>query len=86
MEYRESDFDISERVHRALAQLTKKEREVIKLLYWKNYLPTTVAKMFGVRRQTVHVVEQRALKKLKKYFSENDQENLAVTIVRGLAG
>ena len=86
LEYRESQYDLAERVAEAMTTLTNRERLVIKLLYWRNFRKSEIAKKMEVPRQSVQTLEKRALEKLKKSLSENDEQLLILTLVQGVAG
>lgn len=62
--YSNLDFDI------LLKSLTESEFTVIKMIYYIGYTVTETATYFGVSRQAVNQMRNRALKKLKRVFSD----------------
>lgn len=57
-------------LRQAFKKLTKKQKEVIKLIYWKNLTQEDTAKKLGISRASVQNRLDGALKKLKKYMTQ----------------
>ena len=59
---------IRDRLHTALMQLTKEERDFICALFFDEKTESEVAKGLGVSQQAVHKRKSRILKKLKDVY------------------
>ena len=57
-----------DKLHTALIQLTKEERDFICALFFDEKTESEVAKGLGVSQQAVHKRKNRILKKLKNFF------------------
>ena len=57
-----------DKLHTALMQLTKEERDFISVLFFDEKTESDVAKCLGVSQQAVHKRKNRILKKLKNFF------------------
>ena len=57
-----------DKLHTALMQLTKEERDFICALFFDEKTESEVAKGLGVSQQAVHKRKSRILKKLKNFF------------------
>ena len=57
-----------DKLHTALMQLTKEERDFICALFFDEKTESEVAKGLGVSQQAVHKRKNRILKKLKNFF------------------
>ena len=57
-----------DKLHTALMQLTKEERDFICALFFDEKTESDVAKALGVSQQAVHKRKNRILKKLKNFF------------------
>ena len=86
LEYQESQHDLSQRVEKAMAILTNREKQVIEMLYWGNFRKVKIAEKLFISRQAVQKMQDRALNKLKRALSEKDEDSLVVTILKGRAG
>lgn len=52
----------------ALASLTNKQNEVVKLRFWKGYTCNEIATLKGVSRQAINQTQKKALDNLKAVF------------------
>ena len=59
---------VVDKLHTALIQLTKEERDFICALFFDEKTESEVAKGLGVSQQAVHKRKNRILKKLKNFF------------------
>lgn len=66
-EYFEEDFSFIE----LFKELTEKESYIIKLIYIYGFSVVEIAESMRITRQAVNKSKNRALKKLKKVYSEN---------------
>ena len=57
-----------DKLHTALMQLTREERDFISALFFDEKTESDVAKALGISQQAVHKRKNRILKKLKKFF------------------
>ncbi|WP_132996056.1 sigma-70 family RNA polymerase sigma factor [Sporanaerobacter acetigenes] len=54
-----------------LLTLTKREREIINLKYFKEYSDIEISKKFGISRQAVNKTKNIAITKMRKYILSN---------------
>ena len=59
---------MADKLHTALMQLTKEERDLIYALFFDEKTESEVAKALGISQQAVHKRKNRILKKLKNFF------------------
>ena len=59
---------MADKLHTALMQLTKEERDLIYALFFDEKTESEVAKSQGVSQQAIHKRKNRILKKLKNFF------------------
>ena len=59
---------MADKLHTALMQLTKEERDLIYALFFDEKTESEVAKSLGVSQQAIHKRKNRILKKLKNFF------------------
>lgn len=52
----------------AISQLTDKEQEFIKMVYFEEKTTIEIGKMFGISHQAVSKIKKKILKKLKLFF------------------
>ncbi|WP_270740071.1 RNA polymerase sigma factor [Massilioclostridium coli] len=57
-----------DKLHTALMQLTREERDFISALFFDEKTESDVAKALGISQQAVHKRKNRILKKLKNFF------------------
>lgn len=61
-------------LHEAMAKLTKRQMEVIRLYFYKGMSQQAIAQKLGIGRRSVGNCIEGALKKIKKFFLENTSQ------------
>lgn len=69
-DYAEEDSknEMKERLHKAIMQLTPRQREMVRLVYFEGKTQKEVAEHFGIKQPTVQQAMKRIIAALKKFF------------------
>lgn len=57
-----------ERLHKAILQLTPRQQEIVRLLYFEGKTEQEIADEYGITQQAVHNALKKILSRLKKIF------------------
>lgn len=60
----------AEKIHNAIATLTPRQQEIIRLIYFEEKTQEEVAAILSISRNTVKTIYERTMVKLKKYFKK----------------
>lgn len=61
--------ELNEQLWRSLERLNERERTILQLKYWLDFLNVEIAEIMGISANNVGVILNRALHKLKKYLA-----------------
>lgn len=64
---------------KAVNQLSKRQKVIIKLLFWENLSQAEVARRLKINRSAVHSSKEKAIEKLREKFGPNMWELLVIS-------
>ena len=68
---KESRTSIQEQVHKAISQLTPRQQEIVKMIYFEGKTQEEVREYYGIAKSSMSEALQRILASLKIFFEEN---------------
>ncbi|MBQ4268928.1 MAG: sigma-70 family RNA polymerase sigma factor [Clostridia bacterium] len=68
---KESRTSIQEQVHKAISQLTPRQQEIVKMIYFEGKTQEEVREYYGIAKSSMSGALQRILASLKIFFEEN---------------
>lgn len=74
-----NEFDILDLLN-SIKQLSKQDRSLIGMLYFKGMSEREVADKLGVSKNAIHKRKHKILKKLKKFYKKGDQSAISSPI------
>lgn len=67
----EERTSLTERIHKAIAQLTPRQQEIVQMIYFEGKSQEEVRKHYGIAKSSMSEAMQRIFMSLKKFFEEN---------------
>lgn len=67
----ETDRERKEKLHNAIRQLTPRQQEIVRLIFFEGKTKTEVAKLYGVDKSAISHSLNRIFAMLKKYLGKN---------------
>lgn len=60
---------LKKKIERCVLQLSKRQQQIVHMIFWKNLSEREIARLLGVTRPTVQVNKKRALRRLQNLIS-----------------
>lgn len=82
---------LREKIERSVLQLSKRQQQIVHMIFWKNLSEREIARILGITRPTVQVTKKRALQRLQHFITLESRptkilEPLADVLFRNLKG
>ena len=68
---KESRTSLQEQVHKAISQLTPRQQEIVRMIYFEGMSQEEVRVYYGIAKSSMSEAMQRIFASLKKFFEEN---------------
>ena len=65
---KEERTSLYEQLHRAIASLTPRQKEIVRLISFERKTEEEIGKQYGITQQAVHNAWNKILRRLKKFF------------------